>query len=89
MWILGHSYVFWGAKRAAVRPEGRQLGFPWSLARVLWIEVPGMLWSRALTEVHRYARMDRPLDILVVHAGGNDLGLRSARELIRDIKLTI
>lgn len=28
VWILGHSYVFWGAKRAAVRLAGRQLGFP-------------------------------------------------------------
>ncbi|XP_040285719.1 uncharacterized protein LOC120998906 [Bufo bufo] len=27
VWILGHSYVFWGAIRADVRPSGRQLGF--------------------------------------------------------------
>lgn len=25
-WILAYSYVFWGAKRAEVRPDGRQLG---------------------------------------------------------------
>lgn len=28
VWILGHFYVFWGAGRADVRPNGRQLGFP-------------------------------------------------------------
>lgn len=27
VWILGHSYVYWAARRAEVRPEGRQLGW--------------------------------------------------------------
>ncbi|KAM4012709.1 uncharacterized protein ACNLHF_004581, partial [Anomaloglossus baeobatrachus] len=53
-WILGHSYVYWGARRADARWNGRQL--------------------------------DRPPDILVLHAGGNDLGGRPFRILIKDIK---
>ncbi|XP_040278314.1 uncharacterized protein LOC120993917 [Bufo bufo] len=32
VWILGHSYVFWGAIRADVRPSGRQLGVSPELA---------------------------------------------------------
>lgn len=31
--------------------------------------------------------MDRAPDVLVLHAGGNDLGSRTTRELLRDIKL--
>lgn len=42
VWILGHSYVFWGAKRADVRPNGRQLRIPRQEALVRWIGVPGM-----------------------------------------------
>lgn len=26
--MLGHSYVYWGVRRADVRPNGRQLGIP-------------------------------------------------------------
>lgn len=51
-----------------------------------WIGILGMLWSRVLPEVHRYARLDRPPDVLLLHAGGNDLGMRASRELVRDIK---
>ncbi|PIO38147.1 hypothetical protein AB205_0202550 [Aquarana catesbeiana] len=28
VWIMGHSFVFWGAQRVDVRPNGRQLGVP-------------------------------------------------------------
>lgn len=86
VWILGHSYVFWGAKRAEVRQDGRQLGFSREQVRIRWIGVRGMLWSRVLPEVHHYARLDRPPDVLLLHVGGNDLGLRASRELCRDIK---
>ncbi|XP_068116462.1 uncharacterized protein [Hyperolius riggenbachi] len=86
VWILGHSYVAWGARRAGARPEGRQLGIPRAQARVRWIGFPGMVWARVVPEVHRFARLDRPPDILVIHAGGNDLASYSTRRIIRDIK---
>lgn len=54
----------WG-ERADVRPKGRQLGFLRGEARVQWIGIPSMLWSQVLPEVHSYARLDRPPDILL------------------------
>ncbi|XP_044155431.1 uncharacterized protein LOC122942002 [Bufo gargarizans] len=89
VWILGHSYVFWGAIRADVRPSGRQLGFSSELATVRWLGVRGMLWGGVLREVHRFVRLDRPPDVLVLHVGGNDLGRRPFRELIRDVKFDL
>lgn len=86
VWILGHSYVFWGAKRADVRPNGRQLRIPRQEALIRWIGVPGMQWNRVLGEVYRFSRLDRPPDVLLWHVGGNDMGARSMRDLIRDIK---
>lgn len=86
MWILGHSYVFRGSLRAAVRPDGRQLGFRREEALVRWLGKRGMLWGGFLPEVHRFVRLDRAPDVLVIHLGGNDLGKRPFRELIRDIK---
>lgn len=86
VWIMGHSFVFWGAKRADIRPNGRQLGVPRETAMVRWIGVLGMLWSRVLSEVHKYACLDRGPDVLLLHVGDNDLWVRSMRHLIRDIK---
>lgn len=86
MWILGHSYVYWGARRADVRKGGRLLGLSGDEGMVRWLGIPGMLWSRVVPEMHRYARLDRPPDVVLLHVGGNDLGLRCTHELIRDIK---
>ncbi|XP_068102961.1 pneumococcal serine-rich repeat protein-like [Hyperolius riggenbachi] len=86
VWILGHSYVAWGAKRADMRPEGRQLGFPRDQVCIRWLGFPGMVWSRVLPELHRFARLDRAPDILVLHVGGNDLASRSTRVICKDIK---
>lgn len=87
VWILGHSFVFWGARRADIRPNGRQLGISRDEACIRWIGRPGMKWSRVLPEVQHVARLDRPPDVLVLHVGGNDLGGRPARVLIRDVKI--
>lgn len=43
VWILGHSFVHWGAKRADVRLNGHQLGFRRSEASIRCIGVPGLL----------------------------------------------
>ncbi|KAM4045382.1 uncharacterized protein ACNLHF_009210 [Anomaloglossus baeobatrachus] len=86
VWILGHSYVYWGARRADARRNGRQLGFARDVALVRWLGVRGLGWSRVLQEVHKHARLDRPPEVLVLHVGGNDLGERPFRILIKDIK---
>lgn len=87
VWILGHSYVCWGARRGDVRPDGRQLGISRREAYVRWLGMPGMMWGRVVMEVERYVRLDIPPDGLVIHAGGNDLGVQPGRDLIADIKL--
>ncbi|XP_040176798.1 polysialoglycoprotein-like [Rana temporaria] len=86
VWIMGHSYVVRGARRADDRPTGRQLGISRQEASVRWLGVPGMLWSKVVPEVHKFAQLDRPPEVLVIHAGGNDLGVRSMMEIARDIK---
>lgn len=45
-----------------------------------------MMWSRIVPEVYSFARLDRPPDVLVLHVGENDLGVRSIRKLIKDVK---
>lgn len=86
---MGHSYVCWGARRGDARHEGRQLGFNRREVCIKWLGIPGMLWGRLVPEVQRHSQRDRPPDILVIHAGGNDLGLRSMVDITRDIKCDV
>ncbi|XP_069812933.1 uncharacterized protein [Dendropsophus ebraccatus] len=86
VWIFGHSYVARGARRADVRPNGRQLGFSRDVAVLRWLGFSGMVWSRVLPELQRFVGLDRVPNVLVLHVGGNDLGVQPMRELVRDIK---
>ena len=86
---MGHSYVCRGARRADARPEGRQLGISRREATVRWLGIPGMGWSRVLSEVQRYARLDRPPDVLLLHVGGNDLGIRPIGDLMTAVKADV
>lgn len=40
-----------------------------------------------MSEIQFRVRLDRAPDVLLIHAGGNDLGSRSTREILRDVKL--
>lgn len=48
-----------------------------------------MMWGRVLPEFHYYSRVDRPPDVLVLSVGGNDMGVRAARDIVRDVKFDI
>lgn len=37
-------------------------------------------------EEHCFARLDKSPDILLLHIGGNDMGVRSMRELVHNVK---
>lgn len=86
VWIMGHSYVCWGARRGDARRDGRQLGFDKREVYIKWLGVPGMLWSRLLPEVKKHALREGPPDVLILHLGGNDLSIRSMVDISRDIK---
>ncbi|KAM3929143.1 uncharacterized protein RB166_006927 [Leptodactylus fuscus] len=78
--ILGHSYVFWAAQRAEVRPGGRTLGF--RDVEVSWCGIRGLRWSQVLPEAIEVSRLTTSPVVLVLHAGGNDMGTLSMAELI-------
>ena len=48
-----------------------------------------MGWDRVLPEVQHHARLDRPPDVLVLHVGGNDLGIRPIGDLITAVKADV
>lgn len=70
VWILGHSYIYWGATRGDVWPNGKQLCIPRQKAQIRWIGIPAMQWNRVLGEVYGFSRLDRAPDVLLLHVGG-------------------
>uniref|UniRef100_A0AAZ1WVF4 Protein kinase domain-containing protein n=1 Tax=Oreochromis aureus TaxID=47969 RepID=A0AAZ1WVF4_OREAU len=50
-------------------------------AKVQWFGKGGMCWSGVLPRFYEELSTQSPPDILVIHAGGNDLGLMSAYQL--------
>ncbi|OCT55986.1 hypothetical protein XELAEV_18004113mg, partial [Xenopus laevis] len=87
VWLLGHSYVSRAQRRAAVKKRhGRQLGFPEGRISIQWFGFPGLQWSGVWPALLRLAKAGSRPDILVIHAGGNDLGLVAQRELVAMMK---
>ncbi|XP_041440943.1 uncharacterized protein LOC121400934 [Xenopus laevis] len=86
VWLLGHSYISWARRRAAVKNSGPQLGFPEGRVNIHWFGVPGLRWPGVWPTLLRHVRSGRRPDVLLIHAGGNDMGLRSQRELVLTMK---
>ncbi|CAJ0955428.1 unnamed protein product [Ranitomeya imitator] len=68
VWIMGHSYVVWAALRAAVRPDGRQLGLSRETVTLRWIDCVStreidMLQSDMLDMPHVYLCRDSRIPV--------------------------
>ncbi|KAM4808264.1 adhesion G-protein coupled receptor V1 [Rhinophrynus dorsalis] len=87
VWIVGHSFVFWARRRAAVREHGLQMSLDGSVARVSWFGYRGLRWSQFLPLISRLVSMEGSAPhVLAVHLGGNDLGAVPVWQLGETIK---
>ncbi|XP_053575424.1 matrix metalloproteinase-21-like [Bombina bombina] len=86
LWLASHIFIYWARRAAAVKVDGLQLGFPKSRCEVKWFGVRGLRWDRLLPLVVDYCRQFQRPTVLLMHAGGNDLGFVPQRELVRHIK---
>ncbi|KAM4019046.1 uncharacterized protein ACNLHF_028401 isoform 5-T5 [Anomaloglossus baeobatrachus] len=82
VWLIGHTNVYMAEKRATFRPVGRTLGF--TEADLHWRGYRGLRWPEVLPIILSVSRRDPSVPtVLVVHAGGNDLGLIRKTFLLR------
>ncbi|XP_062972038.1 uncharacterized protein LOC134392018 isoform X2 [Elgaria multicarinata webbii] len=79
--ICGHSMVFWAGRRAATSSFGSQLGFS-QRANIQWLGRRGMRWERLLPTLFQDTPAAAPPQVLIIHLGGNDLGLLKGKALI-------
>ncbi|CAJ0946547.1 unnamed protein product [Ranitomeya imitator] len=80
IWLVGHSYIYWAARRAELCPGGRSLGL--TGMDVIWRGTRGLTWSQVLPEVVRIARVASSPTVVVIHAGRNDLASFPLAELL-------
>lgn len=71
--ICGHSMIFWAVHWAKRSSFGSQLGYR-ETATTEWVRRQGMRWPALLPLLLEERRVP-PLQVLLVHLGGNDLGL--------------
>ncbi|CAJ0934229.1 unnamed protein product [Ranitomeya imitator] len=80
IWLVGHSYIYWAARRAELCPGCRSLGL--TGMDVIWRGTRGLTWSQVLPEIVRIARVASSPTVVVIHAGGNDLASFPLAELL-------
>lgn len=83
--ICGHSIVFWAAHRARRIPIGSQLRLN-GWATVEWQGHQGLRWSGGLLPLLLEGRTGPPPYMLVIHLGGDDLGLVRGKALALQAK---
>ncbi|OCT55985.1 hypothetical protein XELAEV_18004116mg, partial [Xenopus laevis] len=89
IWIVGHSFVKWAQRRASVRKGGAQLGFPDKYVTVKWFGFPGLQWPGLFDKLMEKAAGAEHPHMLILHAGGNDMGVMSQKDLVRCMKLDV
>ncbi|OCT97324.1 hypothetical protein XELAEV_18009550mg [Xenopus laevis] len=89
VWIVGHSFMCWAERRAAARRIGVQLGFPERQVTVTWFGFPGLQWPGLFDRLVENASSNEHPHVLVLHAGGNDMGVMSQKDLVRLMKLDV
>ncbi|XP_063296051.1 uncharacterized protein LOC134583157 [Pelobates fuscus] len=84
-WVVGHSYIYWVHRRTAVRHCGLQLGFPSSVVQLRWFGYRGWGWNAICVEMFHKILLGQVPDIVVLHAGGNDVGLLPQKRVKQNV----
>ncbi|XP_053560521.1 uncharacterized protein LOC128651511 isoform X3 [Bombina bombina] len=86
VWVMGHSFIYWANAEASKKMGGLQLGCPVGQWEVKWFGIRRMCWELLFPVFVEYSKVFHHPDVLVLHLGGNDLGIIPQKELVRRIK---
>ncbi|XP_029472989.1 uncharacterized protein LOC115099458 [Rhinatrema bivittatum] len=86
VWVVGHSFIHWAANRAQHRPYGLNLELDERSWKIVWLSHRGMKWDNLLSLVEQSASQLELPKIVLIHLGGNDVGVGSCKDLIIKIK---
>ncbi|XP_040283797.1 uncharacterized protein LOC120997666 isoform X2 [Bufo bufo] len=86
IWILGHSFVFWAERRAAERNYLQKSFIGAVFVSIVWLGFRGLKWYQIIPILKNELRSLPQPDVLIIHAGGNDLGKIKTLDLMEHMK---
>ena len=89
IWVVGSSIIQRAGEHSKIRPTGTFLGLLTPGCQFVWVEIPGMRWENVVHLIHSLFNYRGFPFAVIIHCGGNDIGLVSCAELLFHIKLTI
>ncbi|XP_075695057.1 uncharacterized protein LOC142661531 [Rhinoderma darwinii] len=89
VWILGHSFIFWAQKRASRRSYTENLSMDPLVFSVFWHGVRGLQWKNVFSLVKSLSSYWPDPNLIIIHAGGNDLGKEKTLDLLWEMRRDI
>lgn len=82
IWIIGYSIISKAKAHSLILAGGTTMGLHELIgAEVLWISRPGIKWGEVLPRITEQLQHSIPPDMLVIHCGGNSIGLLTLYDL--------
>ena len=85
IWIIGSSITAKAEKHTTQRPTGKNLGLDKNGLNVVWAGLPGMKISALVPLVQAMVNCFGLPHALVIHCGGNYIGMDSIREVLKHL----
>ena len=92
--MVGSSIIQRAGEHSKIRPTGTFLGLlgcqlVWVGCQLVWVVMPGMRWENVVPLIHSFINYRGIPLAVIIHCGGNDIGLVPSGELLFHIKFTI
>ena len=87
--MVGSSIIQRAGEHSKIRPTGTFLGLQQLGCQIVWVGMPGMRWENVVPLIHSLINYRGIPFAVIIHCGGNDIGLVPCGELLFHIKFTI
>ena len=89
IWILGSSIILHAEKHIKSRFTGHNLGLQVLGYSVLWAGISGMRWDEIVPIVHSMTNCFGIPEMVLIHCGGNDIGIDPCGKLLFHLKFAV
>lgn len=84
--IIGHSFIFWAHRRASQCCYTENLSLPTDSVTIYWKGSRGLRWSQLAFHLSQLCSYWPTPSVIIIHAGGNDIGHIKSIELMFAMK---
>ena len=89
IWVVGSSIIQRAGEHSKIRPRGTFVGLQQLGCQLVWIGMPGMRWENVVPLIHSLINYRGIPFAVIIHCGGNDIGLVPCGELLCHIKFQV